>query len=259
MELLVDGLSPHTKKAFQDENGDYKEIAEWEGVTSSADGDVHEIEWQDSTISVECMNGTFDSHYLPRTLKRLNLEKVKCQCTLNFAALPDYLMSFRIAECSFVGSVDLGVFPASSVDIEIRGSTWNDSPARFTGTVDLTRLPPDLEILSLRYTLLSGTIDLEHLNTKLEWLLLTYSAFSGSVTFNNLPATLSRLDLNNNALSGEIDLYGVPDTLEEINIAGNYFSGVLDLTKVPETLDVTHKDLFGSKNVESSLTIIERK
>ena len=255
MELLVDGLGPAAQTFFQNwENGDYKEIAEWDGVTVNADGDVQEISWRIwSAVPVRSMSGTFDFRYLPRNLQKLYLVGVSCECTLDFAALPDQLTSLRLSRCDFTGSVDLAAFPSSIIEIEVEGSCWEK--IAMCGTVDLTRLPPNLEHLSLRFTQLSGTIDLAHLNPMLKRLYLTYSAFSGSVTFENLPATLCTLGLNNNALSGEIDLFGVSDTLKELNINGNNFSGTLDLNKVPQTLRVTH----GGSSLEDSFTIIERK
>ena len=261
MELLVEGLGTMTKKHFQEENGEYKDLAEWKGVTLRTDGDVYKISWNAwSGIPVEAMRGTFDFRYLPRTLFELCLEGVKCQCTLDFAALPDQVTSLRLSYCYFTGSVDLAAFPASITEIEIQGDPWGQGPG-LTGSVDLTRLPPRLKVLNIRDTQISGTINLEHLNPTLEKLRLNDNNFSGSVTFNNLPATLRDIQLSNNVFCGEIDLSGVPTTLEELNITGNDFSGTLDLSKVPFTLRVMHmENLFWSKGANNSkLTIIDRE
>ena len=72
---------------------------------------------------------------------------------------------------------------------------------KLSGSVDLTKLPPKIMVLSLSSNKLSGHLDLTQLPSSLEWLNLGYNSFT-TIKIGKLPKSLKSLYVDKNKLRG---------------------------------------------------------
>ena len=200
MELLFGRMYRDKLKKFQDEHGEFLDIAEWPGVT--------------------CKDDTVD---------RIDFSQNEIEGFFDFANIPRNVTYFRISSserslCKAEGKLDVKDLP--------RGLTAFLIPFNiFTGGVETKDLPQGLTLLDIGGNLLlSGTFAFEALPKDLQQCSIMFNKFSGSVRLDELPAKLERLFINNNKFSGCFELLKPPATLVELDAAHNAFSGTAVVT-----------------------------
>ena len=218
MEIVFDGLVPETKKYFQDENGEFLDVCEWDGIICNEDGDVETIAYE----SME-MNGSVSFEHLPKNVTQLII-------THN-----GYGMD------AITGTLETRLLPRKLTEFDVNGNA-------LTGTVDLSQLPSTMVIFGLSINSFEGPLDFTALPTDLRQLFLNNNRFSGNVILTKLPASLTQLYLQINDLSGDIVLENIPATMCKIDLSFNSFGPVLSFrgeTGPDFRFEATHNELAG--------------
>ena len=236
MECLVAQLNENSLQIFRDENKNFKDISEWTGVKCNDDGDVVQIEWNDS--GRHGMQGSIDFQWIPPTVKTLKLQM--------FTSAP-----------SLIGSLDVHVLPQSLHTLFMRIHT-NDPTDQIAISGSFSDLPESMETVdTLRCTLHMplcligipqrlhkiyirdhefGNIDLRCDSTALTNLMLTKGSRKGTISFFESPPMLAHLDLKENRLVGSVSFQGLPDCLEGISLGDNSFHGTIVFEDLPSSL-----------------------
>jgi len=151
--------------------------------------------------------------------------------SMNFQWLPDCLLRFNVSSNNLEWTADFSNLQDSALErLEIALNS-------FTGTLDLTHLPPRLQYLDFAKNSLEGTMDLTHLPSTLTQLLGYKNKFSGSLCLEHLPISLHTLSISENNFEGSISLQNLPKELNGIFIASCQLSGSLDLTQLPNSVE----------------------
>ena len=211
MEILVEGLNQETKRQFCDNDGNFKDIKDWNLVNFDAEGNVNQI-----TFFTSKCKGDLWLDFLPPFLEVIKVmsynTKYKIGGTISAIRLPQTLREVRF-----------------------------DSHA-FHGSIDFDELPHRLRILDVESNDLSGSCDLTALPQNLEILWLSNNKFLGSVDMRSLPQTLKSLKLSGNNFSGEIQFANLPQSLKYLNIANNSFCGSFVLTEKVQDIEIIAKN-----------------
>ena len=195
MELLVQHL-PNKHRLYTDE-GDFKPISEWPGVTVNANDEVTNIvrPWNAGDLYA----GTVEFQWLPATVETISLV---------YGAVEGI---FRAID-----------FPRKTTEIVITGN-------KLTGCIETANLPDNLRELNLMSNRISGTINLCTLPNSLESLALARNSITGKIDLQHLPQALCALNIRSNALSGGLIARNLPSHLQKVNISSNNFFGNLEV------------------------------
>ena len=194
MEMLIDGMSEDEKEWYQDDNGNFLDVCQWNaglGEFKCANDRVSRIRFEGSEFSekqfpfeftpplvthfeiIGCsIHGTLNTLYLPRTLIVFEANLTELHGSLNFSALPDTLVTFDVHENNFSGEVNLNNLPVALENLDV-------SHNNLSGSIDIERLPPSL-----------ATVD------------LSSNGFTGDFRLLSFPQTLLTLIIMNCPLSG---------------------------------------------------------
>ena len=187
-ELVVDGFT--NKDPFLDDEGDFKDISDWVGLTFNDAGRCVRVYWYESR---------FDG-------------------PVGLAWIPASVEKFHIIESTVCGSVEL-----TRLSDGLKGLAIIQSAIE--GTIDLTLLPQQLLYINLTMNTLTGSIDLTALPAHIVDVALTANDFSGSVDLTRLPGTMKGLMLNKNALSGTVELAKIPESMMTLDLRQNQLEG----------------------------------
>jgi len=149
MEKLVEGVEEVSFFMHDVDEGEFKEIANWPGVTSEENGDiVLEIDWR-----FKFLRGTMDLSWMPSMVTYFDISANFISGTLNAAALPRTLKHINIGSNKFSGTVDWELIPSNVEYVRL-------SLNQFKGSVDLNVLPSTLKTLNVNrntFTSVSGS------------------------------------------------------------------------------------------------------
>ena len=219
LEIFISDI--RSKDAFQDQNGEFKDIGEWEGVYLRSDGSMRQVSWSNFKQAFFADGGSLRFEFLPQKVEKLDAAWNYLWGTLQLSSLPKSLETISLSHNCLQGTLD---FQCSPQKVSMIFLDYNE----FSGKVDLTCLPEYLEYLFLSKNELSGSIDVEKLPESMQELLLDHNQFSGTVSFKCLP-DMRVLNLTHNELNGELDLLHLPDSMEEIGLQENKFSGTAQI------------------------------
>ena len=221
MELLVQ--HSRDKSSVCTDDGDFKPISEWPGVTFNSDGEVTCLT---RTWKIDLYAGTVEFQWLPETVGTLSLPYAKTEGLFRAVDFPRRMTEIRLCSNSLKGSVETAQLPAKLVELNLMDN-------QISGTINLCTLPD-----------------------KLSWLWLNGNEITGTIDLQNLPKTLEQIDLSSNALFGNLIVRGLPTALHNINVSTNKFAGMLVVEEnVFDTLDtllVTAND-FSSVDCEGTI------
>ena len=267
MELLVAEIYPKDLKRFQDKNGMFRELKQWPGVRINKSGAVKTIKLGSlgpGSIALDFipndveeffilaspnLEGPLNAMSLPRDLKKLSVMNTSLSGTLDLGNLPRAaFVCLNIVKSKFTGSLDLTDLPPKSIDITLKSCA-------FTGTVDLSSLPASLRSLDISNHCLEGEVDLCHLPPRFENLIIRENNFSRTVDLTALPVALRRLDISNNCLEGEVNLCHLPPRFEDLIMRENNFSGEFRILDAPRSL----KRVFASGNAFKGNAVVPRE
>ena len=164
MELLIEGFHDKKKKEYQETDGMYLDVCEWDCVTCDDDERVIEIE-----INSDYASGTVELCYLPPKVKVLDISPWWGTGELK-------------------GSLDLTHLPGGIKSLSL---DYNE----LTGEIDLRHLPVRMRSLNLRNNQLTGEIDFTRLPDRMEYLTLNNNQLTGSLVIKRVPPTMKMIDL----------------------------------------------------------------
>eukprot|EP00009_Paramoeba_aestuarina_P002824 CAMPEP_0201522500 /NCGR_PEP_ID=MMETSP0161_2-20130828/17762_1 /ASSEMBLY_ACC=CAM_ASM_000251 /TAXON_ID=180227 /ORGANISM="Neoparamoeba aestuarina, Strain SoJaBio B1-5/56/2" /LENGTH=226 /DNA_ID=CAMNT_0047921359 /DNA_START=102 /DNA_END=782 /DNA_ORIENTATION=+ len=152
MELFVANV--RNVAVFQDSDGSFLDINEWEGLQVIENGTVEVI---NHVSLVDLKGGYFDFACLPRKIVKVCIAETGCAGTVSWKELPDSIKYFTLGDDAFYGTVDLTALPT-------RLYTFCLEYTQFSGTLDFSSLPPDLVLLHLAANKFEGRIDLRSIS-----------------------------------------------------------------------------------------------
>ena len=109
---------------------------------------------------------------------------------------------------------------------------------KLTGSIDLSQLPEDMEVMRLNENQLTGEIDLTHLPSGMRTLFLQNNNLTGEIDLTQLPERMRCLYLGYNQLTGEIDLTLLPDEMKYLFLQINQLTGSLVIQRVPPRMKI---------------------
>ena len=280
MELVIADFDELPKSLFQDANGEFLDITEWDFIKCDADGNVTDIymnptsydlhlqngsdtpkmkinfNWLPRTVLcidagayAVCLSGTFETFLLPPNLKIMVIPSQNFSGTVDFTKLPNTLTYLDFYENEFESSVNLSHLPNA---IEVLSLRLNS----FFGSVALDNLPRSLVELGLAnwpgnpaWHLLWGTLAAKSLPEKMENIDLSVNAFEGSLVLSDFPAAIENIELQNNKFSGEISLQNLRNSLQLLNLSNNKLSGNVNFEGLPpglRDLDLDNNPISGT-------------
>ena len=222
MEILIEGLDEDSKAYFQDKNGAFHDICEWEIVSCDDKENVIDIDFHCDTANGDggSLAGTLNLNFLPPKLIKVAISKeYDIAGTLDTKSLPRGLELFALEWCEFDGTVDLTALPNSLQSCSLES-------CRFSGSCVLTDLPENLHALDVNSNLMSGTLDLTKLPKSLSFINLSFNQFTGTLNLLHLPSGINSVYFEGNNLSGVLDLRVVPASLTAVRANTNAFSGL---------------------------------
>ena len=194
MELLVEGLDANFLEVQQDDNGEFLDVCEWDGVHCD----------ESETVTSVSLSGAYSGlarlDFLPAKVQKFHFGSFvirgQISGTLDVAGFPATLQDFDISQNVFYGTIDLPKLPRGFLyfSIETNG---------FAGSCDLCGLPPNLEAIDLSSNKFTGSVCLTALPDTLYDVLLHRNFFEGQVRLEKLPRELRRLTLQENNFQGE--------------------------------------------------------
>jgi hypothetical protein len=145
-------------------------------------------------------------------------------------SFPWYLRS-RLRHLSFSGmkflrgSIDLTKLPPNLERFTMSQCQFSCDDKEEAPLTDLSKLPKNLTHLRLGWCGLKGTnLDLTQLPQNLTNLVLTANHFEGTLDFTKLPQNLESLMLGSNKFSGHLDLRQIPKSMVMLEISNNKFT-----------------------------------
>ena len=184
MEMLIEEISDAAKKKYQDKDGMYIDVCDWERIKCDADGNVIKV------YDIEA-DGTISLSYIPPKVWSFQMFMRGVHGTLETSALQPSLKVLKIAQNKFHGTVNFATLPPNMVKLGVYKNA-------FTGSVNLESLPDSLTHLWIFRNKFSGTLCLKKLPPKFKYFEISDNAFSGDFHLQNVPATLEALYAHEN-------------------------------------------------------------
>ena len=200
MEMLIDGMEESSKKEFQDDNGNFKDISEWPCLSVSESTPLEEstvarvkvISFAEREFGVT----QFPFSFLPPQVVQLCANKCNIHGTLDTSVLSPDLRFFTVSQNALHGSINWRRFPRTLKNIDI-------SANKFTGSCKLADLPRTARTLDASRNELSGEISLSELPNGMRWIDLYTNKLSGPLHITSLPEEMYEINLSDNAFTGE--------------------------------------------------------
>ena len=242
MECLIASFTSESCKPFQDENGNFTDIAEWPGIELNSAGNVTHMNWKNK-------GGSIDFQWLPQHVQVIELRRSKdLSGSIDFGLLPRPLERLTITDTSITGEMFFETLPPQIAKLDLRNNA-------FALHFELSKAPETLRTLEIQSE--KGLdFDLQTFSRNLHVILICSCHVQGSLSFVNSPPELRRLHLSTNNLSGTLSLTGAAQTLEEAILYSNTFHGALNLSDLPETLSTINiaKNKFTELVIEGTLS-----
>ena len=214
MEILFDGMRTRNETALRDENGNFKDIFEWEGIKCIGDS-VSKITMYGKLVS----DKQFPFDFIPPRVTVFEGGFANLHGTLDPSVLPMHLIKFIVHYNKLRGSVNIGSFPEKLQDIGMSNN-------HFSGSLDLSSLPASIIKFEASGNNFSGEVSLNDLPPAIKELWISANALSGSISITNLPETITDIHLEENALEGDFRLLEIPPNLHFLNFWENKWDGV---------------------------------
>ena len=246
MHLMFADTAEIAKAKFLCDNGDFKDICDWNSVLCQ---NQEVVQFTQNNLQISNAGndidrtslGTLHLEYMPSSVERFLINSCPYEGTLDTAALPRGMQVLHLCAGLYTGTVDLCALPPTLKALKLTKSA-------FAGSISLSRLPGVLHTLSLLDNQFQGTISLDKLSPNMKRMSLAKNNFSGCISFESLSTSLVYLDLSANAFSGELDFSEIPPLLEFLFVNGNNFSGKVYFTemKAIQLLNASDNDLQGT-------------
>ena len=225
MELLVQ--NSRDKSAVCTDDGSFKDIADWPGITLNGNGDVIVIA---RPSRVDLYAGEVDFQWLPETVGAISLYDSGIEGLFRAAAFPPSMTEMTIVGNHLTGSISTAELPWKLQDLNL---SEND----IGGTIDLCTLPDSLYTLVLNKNVITGTINLQNMPQRMRKLEISDNMLRGDLIVRNIPPTLMRVNLSKNRFWGNLVIEdNAFESLRWLSVAKNNFASVQFEGSVPETV-----------------------
>ena len=218
MEMLFDGMQEKYKRDFWDENQNFIDKCDWEGIECKDD--------RPTTIDVEFRTFApkqFPFEFIPPLVAFFSIHRGKVHGTLNTAVLPNNLEFFMVFENCLHGPLCLKSIPSSIRD------RFDVSTNSFSGSLELSELPERLCIFDGSFNKFEGEISLDSLPRSMTQLCLQRNMLSGSVCISHLPASMEGIYLARNGFFGDLRFLDIPESFRNLSMIDNPMSGKIIL------------------------------
>ena len=135
MEMMIEDIPE--KNRYQDNDGGYRDIEDWDGLQFTSDGKVRMIQWRDYMGSNFPAGGTIYLKWLPKTVDEFAVTGSNLEGTVDLAIIPEVMKRLYLQRNLLSGTIDLTCLPDSMTTLILHGN-------QFTGTISLTKLPPKM-------------------------------------------------------------------------------------------------------------------
>ena len=220
MEMLIADVAD--KEPFMNEDGSFREISLWPGVSLNNDGEVTEVDWEYSMGNLKTQAGHLHWQWIPETAENFFAPYCELYGSVDLNELPTKLVEFSVFHNNLSGSVRLDCLPQSLELLDL-------SENKFEGSVDCSGLPQSMNVLYLNNNQLSGSIHLSALPDGLEEFNASKNKLSGSFQLCPVPASLRGFYLHSNELEGEVVIGALPAGTRVIQLRSNQISSVVDV------------------------------
>ena len=193
---------------FQDENGNFLDIAEWENVDMGAQ-DGH-----DTTVAY---------FTYPVADEQPNLGG-----SLNLVFLPPTLEGLYIVSCDLTGTIETADLPRGLLELNVCLN-------KLEGSFSIEKLPSTLEILIISGNQLCGSLRIGALPRPMRTIQAIQNMFVGEIDLRSLPPGLQRIEIDNNKFSGSVIVGPLPETLNIVKIGMNG-ALTMDMPHLPASL-----------------------
>ena len=217
MEMLIENMEEGLKGPFQDENGNYKDIIDWLGI-SCTEGRVTEIHIYHSHFN----EVQFPFEFIPPLVTWFTFTNSNLHGTINPKSLPSHLTLFQVSLNNLTGSILLKDFPRGLKTLEAIKN-------QLSGSLILSDLPDALIGFDVSENLFSGGISFDRLPPALEYLHVDANRLTGSISISHLPESMKTMMLSENAFAGDVCLLGLDFGRTVLNVECNEWSGTLVL------------------------------
>ena len=212
MEMLIEGLTEESKKAYQDAHGMFLDVCVWPGVSCNEEEQVVRMQ------NVSRGEGTLFLSNLPPNMTDFVSLSAQLSGTLETSALPQTMQEFCIGFNNFHGTVDFSSFPANLRSIDIHRN-------EFSGSVNLENLPQSMTNIGINENKFSGTLCFKRLPPNLQILCISENAFTGDFHLENIPESLFIFDAWSNAFNPTAV---VPRDVDYLHLSRSGVTKVLD-------------------------------
>ena len=220
-------------------------VAEWEGVTLSADDRVTRV-W----LKEEGLDGSVSAAFgRVEMLTVLNLHS-----NMLTGEIPDLSGATMLEGLYLPNNMLEGEIPASLNDMTNLTNLWLWGNQLTGGIPDLSGLT-NLDMLKLAGNMLDGEINAMYLPSSLTWLIIDNNGFSGEIPDLSGLTSLKLLWLHTNALTGAIpDGTMLPPNVDDLNLRNNMLTGAIpDLSSLDMATRVRLHDNMLTGEVPATL------
>eukprot|EP00009_Paramoeba_aestuarina_P016870 CAMPEP_0201523850 /NCGR_PEP_ID=MMETSP0161_2-20130828/20964_1 /ASSEMBLY_ACC=CAM_ASM_000251 /TAXON_ID=180227 /ORGANISM="Neoparamoeba aestuarina, Strain SoJaBio B1-5/56/2" /LENGTH=253 /DNA_ID=CAMNT_0047923079 /DNA_START=35 /DNA_END=793 /DNA_ORIENTATION=- len=211
IELLFG--SCQCQERFRNDDGDFTDVSEMEGIILNDEGRVIEIEMLDSSTGVEktTLAGELHLEWLPSSLHQIDLAGNNCSGVFDCRFIP---LSTRIALFEnnlLTGSVDLEVL----LNLEVLVAGWN----RLSGTIDFTKFPQKLIVLHVSHNSIGGQVDLRGIGKP-----IAFETFAVTCSFLNgddVSRDTVHMALGDNQFEGDIRVQDCETSVKDFRVFEN--------------------------------------
>ena len=195
----------------------------WIGISVNSNRDVFEILWHEMGLQ-----GRLNFLFIPSTVEKCFVHKNNLSGRVELGRM-DMLNDLRVGWNQLSGSFPLNDLPA------VLTRLWGHSN-HFTGGLDVTALPSQIQILYLYENAFSGPVCFTSLPASIVALALDCNRLEGSVEVSHLPPSLKSLSLYNNSFTGSLDFSRLSRSLNGLALADNKFVGEIDISILPDSM-----------------------
>ena len=201
----------------------YVDFCDWDDASCDEDGNVVRLHvWRCSPLDTDLHK--FNFAYLPPKLRQLTMSDLYCMGDLSMSDLPEGLENFYVS-----GRCPCPQFETKNIPRSL--TNFESNSCEFSGSCDLTVLPPNMKYFIVQKDNLTGTIGLNHLPVALEKLNLFQNKLNGPIIITNLPKSIRLINLSCNKFSGSCVITSIPLGLNILNLSNNDLSGTAVLLK----------------------------
>ena len=128
------------QKSREDLKGDPDDACTWEGVECTDAGDIHRIQWQSWDVD---LMGSIDFKMVPLTVEFINFYDQGLHGEIDTTAFPDSFRALFLQQCLFTGTIDLSRLPPRMCSFKVMNN-------KITGVCNVQNIPETVRWLKIQ-------------------------------------------------------------------------------------------------------------